>query len=63
MFTLSEKELKKANDWINSKPIRYEGACGGRFSYIFTPNSIGITIIIRDNLMKDELNITDYDEW
>ena len=62
-FELSESEHAKAKEWIESKPKTYGGAIGGRFSYVFTPTSIGTSVKVVDNLDKSELDVTDYDMW
>lgn len=47
IFEITEKELKEINKWINKhveekhNGNHYAGAIGGRFSYKFTPTSIG----------------------
>lgn len=41
----------------------YMGPIGGQFSYRFTPTSIGHTVVIIDNYMKVEKNITDFSCW
>ena len=54
-FPISEEEKRKIREWQEKhdiekhkadtleKRLRLEGASGGRFKYIFTPTSIGIT--------------------
>jgi hypothetical protein len=34
-FTLDEAESKKINDWMLTHKAVYEGASGGRYSYMF----------------------------
>ncbi len=65
-FELSDKELKKANRFINSqkkKRDNYVGAVGGAFSYNFTQTGIGVVSVIIDNITHETLDITDYDTW
>lgn len=38
-------------------------AIGGRFTYSFTPTSLGIVISVRDDCTKDEINLTEYHLW
>lgn len=49
--------------WEDGYP--YEGAIGGGLSFLFTPNSIGLTVqavySTRDKTYK--LDLTDYDQW
>jgi len=65
-YYLNEKEEKSANEWIKKQEKKKKSpktAIGGRFSYRFTPTGIGTAVIIIDNLLKKEENITDYDCW
>jgi hypothetical protein len=43
--------------------LPYYGACGGAYSYIYTPTSIGLCVSIRNNATKEEQNLTDYSDW
>lgn len=43
--------------------IAYYGATGGAYSYIFTPTSIGLVTVIRNNVTKEELTLTDFGDW
>ena len=62
MFTLTEEQLEKINEFIknNRKPA---GAIGGQFSYIFSPTSIGVVVKIRDDIGGKELDVTNYLDW
>jgi hypothetical protein len=66
IFTLESKELKDAQKWIKSQMKKHGkniGTIGDRFSYRFTPTSIGVGISVIDNLSKEEKNVTDYSCW
>ncbi len=41
----------------------YEGAIGGGITYCFTPTSIECITVIRYSLTKEELDITDWENW
>ena len=43
--------------------IAYYGAIGGELSFIFTPNSIGISVVVKHAGTKEKLDLTDYDSW
>ena len=61
-FQISELEQKTLNEWLKSKDLEvYCGAIGGRFTYSFTPTSLGMIIKVKDDLDGDEIDITDYD--
>ena len=63
MFQLSEKENKRIAEFIKEKRIEYTGAIGGQFTWGFTPTTIGTIVSITDNVSKETLDVTDYDEW
>jgi len=60
---LSETERKTAEEWMDKRPLAKAGtgAIGGRFTFAFTPTTIGMTIVVKDNLDKEEIDVTDYD--
>jgi hypothetical protein len=65
-FKLEEKEIKKAGDWMEQQTKAHPadtGAIGGRFTYSFTPNSIGCVVVVRDSVTQEELDVTDYSSW
>lgn len=64
-FTIEGSELEKLNQWMKTKNLKlYSGAIGGRFTYSFTPTSIGVGISVTDGLeQKDTINLTDYESW
>ena len=38
-------------------------AIGGRYSLIITPTSLGTSIVIRDSLTNQIVDLTDYNSW
>lgn len=66
-FRLDSGEVKKAERWKKSHnrgkcgKTREKSPIGGRYSYVFTPTSIGTFISIVCNLCGKEKTITDYD--
>jgi hypothetical protein len=62
MFNLSEEQNEKVRDFID-KNRKYSGAIGGQFTWNFTPTSIGMVIQITDNLSKEVLDVSNYNEW
>jgi len=64
MFDFDPEQLKKLSAWIGTKDLdEYSGASGGRFTYQFTPTSLGMVSKVIDNLKKDEIDLTDYTSW
>jgi hypothetical protein len=41
----------------------YYGCSGGAYSYIYTPTSLGMIIGVRNNITKDEINLTNFKDW
>ena len=66
MFSLTELQLKELYKWIADREQESSeifGAIGGRYTYSFTSTSLGIIIVVKDNLTQKEINLTDYDSW
>jgi hypothetical protein len=64
MWKLSENEAAKLEAWLKTKDhTKYAGCSGGRFTYCFTPTTLGIVYKVIDNLDKNEIDITDYKDW
>ena len=58
-FPISEKESERIKNWINNLtkdevPTKI-GAIGGRFTYHFTPTSIGVIGTIEDSITGEKL--------
>lgn len=65
-FSLSDTQQRQADEWMQQQMTKenvYMGAAGGRFSFEFTPCGLGILVVVKDNGLKEELNITDFEEW
>lgn len=67
-FTLYPSEQAKLHKWMAEqdailKDQKYEGAIGGRFTYSFTPTSLGCVVTVRDDLTDNEIDVTDYSMW
>jgi hypothetical protein len=63
MFRLTEQQEAKLKLWLQDLPYAPTGAAGGRFTYLFTPTSLGVILEVRDNALGKSLNLTDYDSW
>ena len=55
-----KKQDKKAG--VVKGAIGKEGM-GGLITYSFTPTGIGVAIVAKHNLTKEELNLTDVSKW
>lgn len=47
--------------WDNGEP--YAGAIGGLITYSFIPNDVGCVVKAVHNVTKNEVDLTDYDNW
>lgn len=65
MFELDEQQREKLNAWIGAKASKkaYTGACGGRYTYSFTPTSLGLVAKVYDEIDKDTIDLTEYGDW
>lgn len=62
MFELNEKQKLKFEKWKKTLPPEPPTAIGGAFTYMFTPNSLGIIVRIQ-YWNGQEINLTNYDSW
>ena len=58
-FPISEEEGKKIQEWIAKRPEFNEGAIGGRYTYQFTPTSIGVIGTIIDDMTKEKFTFSE----
>lgn len=67
IFKIEDKELAKLNKWMKSKKFIPSGTIGGRFTYCFTPTTLGVVVKIQDELGKSEkdreIDVTEYLDW
>lgn len=59
-FANASNELKEFYEECWNDGFPYSGVTGGQFSYILTPTSIGINVVMRCNITHLEKDITDY---
>lgn len=64
-FELNKHQTVRANEWMNGKlkDGAYTGAIGGRFTFSFTPTSLGEVIKVTDSITNETLDLSDYDSW
>lgn len=65
MFTLTAEQKEKIKTWQDSRePRKYAGASGGRWTYEFTPTSLGVIVAVRDGMLdKASIDVSDYESW
>lgn len=65
-FEISEKSMQTYRRWRKEHdkicPYLKTGSAGGRLSFCFTPNGLGIETVVRCACGK-YVNITDSSEW
>ena len=79
MFSLSKEQEKKLAGWqlvqeakvislekgteLEHSDEAYYGAVGGGYTYSFTPTSLGCITKVENNITKEEIDLTEYDQW
>jgi hypothetical protein len=61
-FELSEKEYNKYVEW-KSKHEEVHTTIGDRYSFKFTPTAIGTFVSVYDPVTKEELLLSDYEDF
>ena len=73
-FTLDREEQNKLVQWLTdhdnfcklyddgSKPVSPQGAIGGRLTYSFTPNGVGMVTVVTC-ACGASIDLTDYKAW
>lgn len=56
-------DWKKEQDKIYESSAMYAGAIGGRYTYSFTPTGLGLIITVTNNITKDQIDLTNYEDW
>ena len=62
-FSLDKEQLEKLSEWMKTRPKAYGGAIGGRYVYTFCNTSLGTVVKVRDDITKEEIDLTDYVSW
>jgi hypothetical protein len=63
-FQLSEVEQRNVDDFICRQEATQTtpgSAIGGRWTYLFTPTTIGLVVLIKDCLLNATADVTDYE--
>lgn len=60
-FELSKTQLENLRNWTEgqSKKSKTKDAIGFRYSFTFSPTSIGMTVKVVDHVTKEELDLTE----
>ncbi len=62
-FSLSDREIELASEFMSRLRLEYTGAIGGQFTFEFTNTSLGQIASVYDNVSKERLVLTDFDNW
>ena len=62
-FEITAEQSQKISEWYKELPKANYGAIGGRITYCFTATGLGIILVVKDAVTKQELNVTDFDNW
>ena len=60
---VTQKSVDKFIAWQNALPPEMRTAIGGRLTLHITPTSIGIIVKITDCISKQEIDLTEYENW
>jgi len=62
-FSATKEQLAKFDAWSAKHKRVYTGASGGRYTWSFTPTSLGVALVVTDEVTKQEIDLTDYESW
>lgn len=69
-FQLTDAELYRFVQWRDElekrEPRLPTAAIGGRYTFCFTPTSLGRAVVVRAHMGRnvyEEIDLTDYKEW
>ena len=62
-FKLTDEQSAKVADWQEKHKRSCAGAIGGIYTYSFTVTGLGVVTVVTNNLTKETLDISDYDNW
>jgi adenosyl cobinamide kinase/adenosyl cobinamide phosphate guanylyltransferase len=60
-FELTKKQEEGIKEW--QEAIKKTFGEYGSFDFIFSPNEIGMGLVVYSNLAKVEKDFTDFDSW
>lgn len=62
-FELDQEQAGKVAKWMDSHRQAYCGAIGGRYVYSFCETAVGIIVKVYDEITKETLDVSDYENW
>jgi hypothetical protein len=64
-FTIDKEDWKKINRWKREQEAKDNSnfVSGERWTYSFTPGGLGTILTVRDNILNEEKDFTDFENW
>ena len=62
-FHINKNQISKLNKWKKKHKKIYTENIAGRYTYSFTHTGIGQVCVVKDNVIDESIDITDYDSW
>lgn len=64
-FTIDKETHEKINIWISEQKKKDDSnyVSGERWTYSFTPGGLGTLLVVRDNILEEEKDFTDYENF
>ena len=64
-FTIDNETWEKINNWQKTqrKKDNSNYVSGERWTYCITPGGLGLIIVVKDNILNDEKDFTNYEYW
>ena len=62
-FILDKDDVKKINKWKKKQKLKDNSnyVSGERWTYMFTPGGLGTIIQVKDNILNETKDFTNYD--
>jgi hypothetical protein len=61
IFAIDDKQKSKLKKW-QEKVKKEHGQYGG-YDYIFTPNGIGVSLVVVSHITKKSIDLTNVENW
>lgn len=63
-YELNENEINSLKDWLSTQHIDdNHSPINGQITFCLTETTIGTSVTVRNNITREEFDITDYSIW
>lgn len=64
-FELDDAQEAQFEAWRKSQKEKdpHIATAGERWTFMFTPTGLGTVVKVKDELLKEELDLTDWENW